>query len=81
MIDVFEKVYQPDDVRVLAHFQYIDLLPLLINLNRLHVPLADDFNSSFVARGDMLGELHLAKLTFTEGAPKGIEICELRITH
>lgn len=48
VIWVFEDVYQLDDILVLAHFQDLDLLALLSDLNRFHVGFLDQLNSKLV---------------------------------
>jgi hypothetical protein len=45
MFVAFEQVNQLDDVFVLAHFQNLDLSPLLENLNWLHVGFGNSLYS------------------------------------
>jgi len=64
MVDVFKEVDELHDVGVLTHLQHIDLLPLLVDFDRLHLAFPDNFHSRFRFSAKMIGELYLAKLAF-----------------
>lgn len=77
MLKIFKKVKKFNNVWVLTHFENLDLLPLLVHLNRLHLFFANYFNSRFCAILEMITQLDLTELALSQSLIKLVEVCYL----
>ena len=76
---VLKEIYQSDNVRVLAHLQYVDLSAGLIDFDNFHVSFPGSLQGHSLT-GLYMGALKdLAKLALTDGlAIEGEEVLDLR---
>lgn len=66
---------------MLAHFENLNLTPLLKDLNMSHVLLLYLLDSNALARLLVLSKLDQAKLSFTERFIEGIKLEHIRVAH
>jgi len=76
MLKVFKKIKEFYYVWVLTHFKNLNLFPLLVHLDRLHLFFANYFNSRFSTILQMISQLDLTELPLAESLIQLIEICD-----